>query len=55
MAQLFLLESRLINYVNVEVGKVKAEMNARFDAQEAIAKGLGKKLEQILDALSLPT
>ena len=47
-------------FVRVEVdqpcqrgsGKVRAKMNARFDAQEAIAKGLGKKLGQILDALA---
>ena len=32
------------------MGKVRAEMNAWFDAQEAIAKGLGEKLEHILAA-----
>lgn len=45
----------MINHVDVEVGKVRAEMNVQFDAQEAIAKGLGDKLKQILDALVQPT
>ena len=45
----------VINHVNVDVGKVRAEMNTQFDVQEAIAKGLGEKLEHILDALVQPT
>ena len=45
----------MINHVDAEMGKERAKMNAQFDAQEAIAKGLGEKLELIMEALAQPT